>query len=176
MKIKNILFFVLFFGLIRILDAQNIADLPRDSTGKVPFRKRLVFNIGGGGGFGSTNGQSTININLQPQVGYRITNRLIAGVGANYQFLKFGPFKYQVYGGNTYVRYLISQQFFVQTEYQLLNYSYQNANTGWNDYVLIGGGYFPGGGFYISAYYLLKFPPNNNIYGAPYIIRAGFSF
>lgn len=176
MKVKNILFFVLFFGLTQILAGQTNESSSKDSVRRVPFRKRLVFNLGGGGGFGSFNGVSTVNINLQPQVGYKIRENLIAGVGANYQYLKFGISKYQVYGGNTFLRYRINEQFFLQSEYQLLNYSYQSASTGWNEYVLVGGGYFPGAGFYISAYYLLVYPVNNNIYGAPYVFRAGFIF
>ena len=176
MKVKNIFFFVLFFGLFSILKAQSDDLNSRDSVKKVPFKKRLVYNLGGGGGGGSINGVSSFNINLQPQIGYKIKENLIAGVGLNYQYLKYGSSKFQIYGGNTYVRYHINSQFFIQTEYQVLNYSYQTASTGWNDYLLAGGGYSPGGGFYISTYYLLKFPANNNIYGAPYVIRAGFTF
>ena len=118
MKVKNIFFFVLFFGLCSFLNAQTDDNAAKDSVAKVPFKKRLVFNMGGGGGYGSINGVATININLQPQVGYKIKENLIAGVGANYQYLKYGISKYQIYGGNTFVRYRINQQFFLQTEYQ----------------------------------------------------------
>ncbi len=175
MKVKNILFFVLFSSLYGNLIGQDDRNQQKDTTQKIPFIKRLKFNVGGGFGFGSTNGFAYSNINIQPQVGYKITENLIAGVGANYQYLKYGTANYQIYGGNAFVRYFVSSQFFLQTEYQVLNYSYQTTRA-WNDYLLAGGGYMPGSGFYISAYYLLKFPPNNNIYGQPYVIRAGIMF
>lgn len=176
MKVKNILFFVLFFGLFQILSAQNENSSAKDTTVKVPFKKRLVYNLGIGGGYVSINNISNVNFNLHPQVGYKIRENLIAGVGVNYQYLKSGISKYQVYGGNTFLRYHINQQFFLQTEYQKLKYSYQATSSDWNDYLLVGGGYYPARGLYISAYYLLKYPANNNIYGAPYLIRGGFTF
>lgn len=176
MKVKNALIFLVFFCTITAISAQNTGKerrkAERDSLYKQPFHKRLTFSIGGGLAFGSVT-----NISVQPQVGYRITPRLTAGVGGNYQYFKFDMINppVQIYGGNTFVRFQPHPQFFTQAEYQLLNYKYVTA-TGWNDYAMIGAGYMPGGGFFISAYYILKYPANNNIYNRPFMVRVGYMF
>ena len=173
MKNISILLFFLLTG--SVLSAQSDRQAENDSLRKQPFRKRLTYSMGGGFFGGSVNGNTYTNLSLQPQVGYKIRTNLIAGVGLNYQYLKAGTSSYHAYGGNSFVRYLITDQFFTQLEYQLLNYSYKGPSA-WNDYLMIGGGYTPNRGVYISAFYLLKYPANNNFYGAPYVIRFGFMF
>lgn len=169
MKFKNILFFSLLFCASTLLYSQN----DKDSSGglsNLSFRQRLSFNIGGGLMIGNTYS----NINILPQIGYRVTPRFTAGLGGNFQYYKntfYSPDAFLIYGGNVFSRYTLTDNFFLQGEYQLLNFD-QN----WGEYALIGGGYIPSRGVFISAYYLLLYPASNNIYGAPYVIRAGFIF
>ena len=173
MKLKNILILCTVFCTMPSLMAQENSQGNGDEEEKVsnlPFKDRITYNIGGGLMFGTYT-----NINLQPQIGYRITNNLTAGLGANFQyfknaFLSNDPFI--VYGGSTFVRYRLSQNLFTQAEYQVLQY---NGNLG--EYGLIGGGYVSPDGFYVSAFYLLRAPTgNSNAYGVPYVIRFGFGF
>ncbi|MES2619119.1 MAG: hypothetical protein V4613_14675 [Bacteroidota bacterium] len=172
MKVKNKLIFLVFFCTILNVAAQNDRRAERDSLNKLPFHKRLTYTIGGGIGFGTFT-----NITLSPQIGYRITPRLTAGLGANYQYTRFDRINppLQIYGGNSFVRLMPHPQLFIQAEYQLLNYKYLTP-VGWNDYALIGAGYLPGNGFFIAGYYILKSPINNNVYSEPFTIRAGFMF
>jgi hypothetical protein len=171
MKSKNILFFSLLITFISCFNTSSLQARDKDtSLRSLSFKERLQFNLGGGLAIGNT----ITNINVLPQIGYRVTPKFTTGLGANFQYYRntfFSPDPFMIYGGNVFTRYTINPNIFLQAEYQLLNF--RNI---WNEYALIGGGYSPGSGFYISAYYLVIYPYNNNIYGAPYVIRAGFMF
>jgi len=173
MKFKNILILCTVFYTMPVLMGQENSGSTEDEEEKVSslkFKDRITYHIGGGLMLGTYT-----NINLQPQVGYRITNNLTAGLGGNFQyfrnsFISTDPF--MVYGGSAFSRYRLSQNLFAQAEYQLLQY---NGNLG--EYGLLGGGYVSPDGFFISAYYLIKAPTGNaNAYGVPYVVRFGFSF
>ncbi len=169
MNFKNILFFCFFFSTLPFAFCQNEENDP-DALSNKTFRERLVFNIGGGVTFGTVT-----NIQLLPQVGYRITPRLTSGVGGNFIYFRDNRFstnnQFLVYGGNVFTRYALSPELFAQVEYQALAYGGEVGHYG-----LIGGGYMAGGGVFISGYYLFLYPSSNNIYGAPYVIRIGFAF
>ena len=166
MKFKNILFFTAL--LLNLLDARGQNQKAKEEDlSKLSFKERLTFTVGGG----LMVGNNYSNINIMPQVGYRITPKFTTGIGANFQYYKninYSSNAYLVYGGNAFARYKVNEALFAQTEYQMLNF--QNN---WGQYALIGGGYKPTAGFYISAYYLLSHP-SNNIYNAPYVLRVGF--
>ena len=167
MKFKNILFFS--FLLLSAFEgfAQNVKDSANELSG-LSFKDRLTFNIGGGLMFGNT----YTNVNLQPQIGYRITPRFTSGIGGNFQYYRntfLSPDPFLIYGGNVFSRYMVSDNLFAQAEYQLLQF-----RESWGEYALLGGGYMPSRGVFVSAYYLLMYPRSNNLYGAPYVIRIGF--
>lgn len=165
MKFKNILFISLICISFSTIKAQETQEDLKNKK----FKERLTYNIGGGLNFGTIT-----NISILPQIGYRITPKLSAGVGINFNYFRDNRFsppdEFMIYGGNTFARFQVIENLFLQTEYQRLNY---NNTSG--DYVLLGGGYNPGGGLFISGYYILK-SPINNVYGAPYILRVGFMF
>jgi hypothetical protein len=169
MNFKNILFFCFFFSTALQVFPQNAEDDP-DALSKKTFKERLVYNVGGGITFGTIT-----NIQVLPQVGYRITPRLTSGIGGNLIYFRDNRFttnnQFLLYGGNVFTRYSLTPELFTQVEYQALAYSGTVGHYG-----LIGGGYMPGTGLFISAYYLFMYPDNNNIYGAPYVIRVGFAF
>jgi len=168
MKVKNNLLLLSFLVAFSVLNAQESQN-QSDSATKPRFRDRLTFNVGGGLMLGIFT-----NINLIPQIGYRIKPNLIAGVGANLQYVRdnfsFPSREFLVYGGNSFVRYIVNDQLFLQTEYQKLFSSIGNG-----DYVMAGGGFTPSRHFSISAFYLLVYP-TPNIYGQPFVVRGSFFF
>lgn len=173
MKLKNILFLCMLLCTIHLSKAQNNQDTTQNAgqneqRKKLNIRDKISFNIGGGLWFGSYT-----NISLLPQIGYRVTDKLTTGVGVNFHYYKNNTISsspYMIYGGNVFARYFLLDNLFTQAEYQLLQY-----DNFLGDYALLGGGYRSMDGFYISGYYLLRYP-SNNAYGAPYIIRIGFLF
>ena len=120
-------------------------------------------------------GNTYTNVNILPQIGYKVTEKLITGVGFNFQYYKntqISSNPFIIYGGNVFERYHILPTIFLQNENQALSYS-----NNWGIYGMIGGGFIPSGsGVYISAYYLYLYPSGQNLYGSPYLLRIGFSF
>lgn len=99
----------------------GIAQRPSDSTGKQPFKDRLFF----GGDIGLSFGTITV-VGASPFVGYRITDAWSAGLGATYYYFAqniqgFGRYSTSIYGGNVFSRYLITQEVFLHSEFQLIN-------------------------------------------------------
>lgn len=154
--------------------AQTAAD-SSSSTGsktqqKRPVSERIQFNMGGG----LMLGNQFTNVHLLPQIGYRFTESVTAGIGGHFQYFKntqLSSEAFLIYGGNIFARNMLSENLFIQAEYQMLNFREE-----WGTYALIGGGYIPNGrGMYISAYMVL-YPQYSELYRVPFIIRGGFIF
>lgn len=93
------------------------------------FANRILF----GGGFGLGIGTVT-NISVSPVVGYAITDKLYAGIGMGYQYIRvkdywpvvdmstgegiYKPFTSNVYSPSVWARYVVYRNFFVHAEYE----------------------------------------------------------
>lgn len=154
--------------------AQTAADSSKNtgvkSPNNRPWSERIQFNMGGG----LMLGNQFTNIHLLPQIGYRFTNSITAGIGGHFQYYKntfLSNEAFLIYGGNLFARNMLSDNLFIQAEYQMLNFREE-----WGNYALIGGGYVPNGrGVFISAYMVL-YPQYSDLYRVPFIIRGGFIF
>ena len=99
--------------------------------------------VGGGLGFATSNNATFISVS--PIVGYMITQNLSAGVGIQYQYIKykFSNITTDSYGGSIFTRYNISQ-FFLQTEYNTISFQVapgtDNKDRRSYDRLLFGGG------------------------------------
>ena len=163
MKIKNIVILIVLCFKLFTLHAHILSDT---DASKQSFKDRLRFFMGVGAQFG---GQGSY-FNLQPQLGYQIKPKWIAGLGLNWQYYQYSGAKTSIIGGNVFTRYAWHPKAYTQFEFQELNYFNK-----WHSYAMIGAGIIPSKGFYLSAYYLLLYP-KDNIYRAPYIIRFGVFF
>lgn len=86
---------------------------------------RLVFGGGLALGFGSVT-----NLGISPIVGYRITDRAVAGIGLGYQYFRikdayqnpqtgtYENYNQHVFTPSVWGRYLVFDNFFVQAEYE----------------------------------------------------------
>ncbi|MFZ6051935.1 hypothetical protein [Halocola ammonii] len=124
-------------------------------------------------------------IGASPQVGYRITDRLIGGVGGIYTYYRvkdrFGTFETSIYGGSAFGRYLITEDIFANVEYNFVNLevfelnSVQRRNV---NVLFLGGGYRMPVGQNSSIFIMALF----DVIGDPYspysnpTIRGGFFF
>src|SRR5688500_7325160 len=95
----------------------------------VPFKERIVTGGGLGLGFGSN--QDFISVS--PVIGYSITKKLIAGTGVTYRYTSYKIYQPSIkltdYAINPFARYMVYKGFFVQTEYEYLNYELPTSAT-----------------------------------------------
>ena len=174
---KTILTLVFTFVAITAF-SQMTMDYDKDSP--PPFKDRIFF--GGGVGFNGGNGITSIQVN--PIVGYMLTPKWSAGVGLEYQYVKYRDFDFDdnIWGGQLFTRYNI-RQFFLQGEYNFYNYTalYFDGTEAREsiDRLLFGGGISQplgrrGAINFVALYDILH--DNNGPFGSPWVFRIFFSF
>ena len=146
------------------------------------FSNRVFY----GGGFGLSAGSDFTNISLSPFVGYRITQRLLAGFGINYQYVKFKNIDTAIdnYGWSIFGRYNVTRQFFAYTEFEQLNFEFftgsnEQTDRGTYNAYFVGAGYSQDLGgrsaFSVTALYNVLYDSTEDPqpYNSPWVIRAG---
>jgi len=154
----------------------------------VPFKERIVTGGGFGLGFGST--QDFISVS--PMIGYKITQKFLAGTGVTYRYTKYKFFtpaiKLTDYGISPFLRYTIFSNVFLQTEFEYLNYEFPTVGTETTRKAFTG--FLAGGGFfqpignkaalYVLALYNFSYtdpkPGEYSPYYSPLIFRVGINF
>jgi hypothetical protein len=154
----------------------------------VPFKERIVT----GGGFGLGFGNTQDYVSVSPVIGYQLTTKLMAGTSVTYRYTNFKFVKPSInlndYGVNPFVRFMIHQGIFLQTEYEYLNYEfpvnpYPETTRETFTSFLGGGGFIQPlsekVGLYFMALYNFSYedpkPNQYAVYGSPLIIRAGIN-
>jgi hypothetical protein len=135
------IFSICFYFIIAQSRAQDSTMLP-----KHPPKERFIDKLFTGGNLGVQFGTVTF-VDVSPLVGYRITDKISAGIGATYQYYhykdKFYDFETNVYGGRVFGRYLFTDYLFGHAEYEYLNLEAFDFNRRRVDVgsLLVGGGY-----------------------------------
>jgi hypothetical protein len=170
-------------GLSLLITTFSSPALAQDEP-KTPFKDRIFF----GGNLGLQFGNLTY-IDVSPLVGYKITDKLHAGIGATYIYYKYKDayLKYEtsIYGGRVFGRYYIMDNLFTHAEYEMLNLEVPETVTGGNyelvrdniSSVLVGGGYAQEIGANASLVLMLLWNLTEEQY-SPYqnpIIRIGIN-
>lgn len=151
----------------------------------VPIKERIVTGGGVGLGFGSTQDY----ISFSPMIGYKITEKFLAGTGITYRYTKYKYFTPAIklidYGFNPFLRYTLFNNIFVQAEYEYLNYEFPESvlETKRDSFssLLAGGGFFQPIGdkavlFVMALYNFSYVEPKIGEYSpyySPLILRAG---
>lgn len=145
-------------------------------------KERLFF----GGELGLWFGSSTL-VNIAPEVGYRFTDKIAAGIGFSYSYASdIQGFSAEAYGGKLFGRYLFIENLFVHAEYEALSLKTNvlNANLSPESKrfnigsVLVGAGYRFGLGKNSYLNLLMLWNLNETNY-SPYtnpILRMNFEF
>jgi hypothetical protein len=165
-------------------EAQNKGGYDNSLKG-VPLKERIVTGGGLGLGFGS----QVDYISISPLVGYRVTERFLAGTGITYRYTKYKYYtpalKLVDWGFNPFLRYTIFSNIFLQAEYEYLNYEFptspeESIRKEFNSFLAGGGFVQPIGdkaAFYITALYNFSYvEPLSGQYSpyySPLILRAG---
>lgn len=184
-KISICIMKVFLFILIYIINIGNIfCQEIKQPVKRINFDKERLFT---GGGLGFQFGTETI-IEISPILGYKVTDRFFAGIGAKYQYYryhdKFYDFSTSIYGGSIFSRYLVLENLFAHGEIELINYdsklldpfqiTTKDPRINVTAY-LLGGGYRQrvGGNSYLNFLILWNFNESiYTIYSNP-IIRIG---
>jgi len=164
------------------------------SLSKDSWKDRLTFGGNFWLGFGSFSSQ----VIIQPLVGYKVTDKFLAGGGLTYIYWKETyqltngsslSFSDNIYGLNFFGRHTIFEPLFAHVEFQPLNFTSFNFMTGdnkrlWTNALYLGGGINQsfgktGSGAYIMLLYDVLWrqsDPNGfqqSFYNSPYNIRFG---
>jgi hypothetical protein len=156
-------------------------SISKSSTAQLS--KNLTDRLYAGGNFGASFGLVTY-VEVSPLLGYKITEKLSAGIGFTYSYLsdkRYVPtFSTSIYGGRVFGKYMVYQNFFAYSEIEGLNIDkiYSEGRT--NIYnVYIGGGYQQAIGanssFGIMLLYNLNQTASAYYYQANPVIRVGFN-
>jgi hypothetical protein len=125
--------------------------LPPDST---VTRKKIKNNdwlkkVTYGGNFHAWFGNPAF-VFLSPSIGYVPVEQLNVGVGMVYNYMStdagyYGRYKHSIFGGHSYVRYIIAKNYLLQLQYDKLRqpdfFIYPVTEKVWVDYLLVGGGF-----------------------------------
>ena len=190
MKIANKIIAVLT-GIIFLINSsassQNDTTINVSKKPRTPLKDKLVY----GGNFGLQFGTVTY-IDISPTVGYKVTEKFHAGIGATYIYYseKYNftngqtyTYKTDIYGGKIYERDFVLENLFLHQETELLNlevYDFLNDKVKRKNIIspLIGAGYIQRfgdtGGLFLMALFNLN-ETTDSPYSNP-IIRVGFNF
>ena len=178
-KIQHLLV-IAFIGMNLSLSAQTDREIQDNSS----FLDRVFV----GGNLGLQFGDVT-NVQVAPIIGYRVTNDFSAGVGVQYQYLKYKRFVPALssnnYGTSVFARYRVEDPLFLQAEYEYLNYEYHvttlESQRSSLSSVFVGGGISqPLGGnaaFTLSVMYNLSYDATdvNSPYNSPLRVGGGIN-
>lgn len=158
--------------------------------GKSKIWDRMYFGGGAGMSFGTIT-----QIQLNPRVGYGITERLMAGVGLNYFYSKInydkiygsgGTYSSSIYGTTVFSSFRLLENLAILAEYEALNWEYYDFDIfdyrrDWIHSVFVGASYrqYIGkkGFMELSMLYNLNYA-NQKIspYPSPWVPRVSFYF
>jgi hypothetical protein len=153
-------------------------DKSKQSLNDLTHRERTVVGGSLGLGLSSSNGSGMFYGSLTPLVGYRVTERLSAGVGFNYTYYKSRLYEEQFYAGIAWARLGLFNGLFACAEIDQVNapvYSGGGITRESFPLVLAGGGISQGIGHGLGSYFQIMYDFTEEArspYG-PLIIRGG---
>lgn len=156
---RRILLYLTLLTLTPVVHAQSDwwfdpEERERDITGvdnramsERSFKERLT--LGGTAAFQL--GTNTL-IGGAPQLGYRVNENLLAGIGATYYFQRFksvsGNIDNAIHGGNIFARHRLFTRVFAHVELEQVRvpspWLIEPAETQWTSMLWVGGGYYRG--------------------------------
>ena len=143
---------------------ESTTNAPKTKPQPAPLKERILL----GGGLDVRFGDITV-IGVTPLIGYKVTDRLIAGLNLTYRYVSYNyltpTYSTSTYGVAPFARFDIFRGLFAHAEYEFLRGEfYFNDDPRWINSLLIGGGYDTpiGSNGFIGAYVLWNITPDSN--------------
>lgn len=177
--------FLFLIFLISCVSLSAFAQGKNNSLKGAPLKDRIVTGGGLGLGFGSVQDYFSVS----PMIGYRLTQKLLAGTGITYRYTNYKvvrpSMKLNDYGLNPFLRFTVYRNIFLQTEYEYLNYEFpvtvaETTRRSFDSF-LAGGGFIQPIGqraaFYLMALYNFSYQQTSQYspYESPVVVRAGIN-
>jgi hypothetical protein len=148
LQMRSILSLLLFCSLTVRSQVDSVYAGSPDYKAKRPSEREWLKRFTWGGNFQAWVGNPTF-VFLSPTLGYVPLPDLHVGVGAIYSYSSLnygtGRVSQSVFGGHSYLRYVIAESYFVQTQFDRLyqpNYfATDPSSKTWVNYFLVGGGF-----------------------------------
>lgn len=146
---------------------------------RAPWKDKIVR----GGDVILSFGTNATQIGLSPLVGYRLTDRLVSGIGMTYIYGSFSDYESNLFGLRQFNRYFVTDEIFLHAEFEQSSYVFNfplDRESVRYDFpaIHVGGGYQSslGGrsGISITVLYDIL-QDRNSLYNGP-IFRGGFMF
>ena len=156
----------LLFGLNGIAQPDDYVnslpsnDKSKQSLNDLTHRERTVVGGSLGLGLSSSNGSGMFYGAITPLVGYRLTDRLSAGVGFNFTYYKTRLYEEQIYAGIAWARLGLFNGLFACAEINQVNaptYSFGGTQRETFPLVLAGGGISQGIGHGLGTYFQIMY-------------------
>ena len=187
---KVVLICSLFIGTLGAASAQVYFEEEKQDS--LSFMDRVYF----GGNFSFNVGTRLTFIDVSPLAGYMVNDKFSVGLGATYLYLSRefqvfpsgDRFKVQnsVYGGRTFLRHSVIENFFAHAEFETLNTEFptfdgsQGTTREWVPGLFIGGGTFQPifgrGGVNLTVLLNLLHDDLRSPYNSAIIFRGGITF
>lgn len=163
-------------------DPARLDTAQRKKQRNFDWTKKLTY----GGNFQLWFGNPTF-VFLSPTIGFIPVENLNVGTGLIYNYTRmdygqFGRYSQSIFGTHNYIRYIIADSYFVQTQYDRLRqpdfFSITPGKKTWIEYLLVGGGFRHRIGdraaLITSIMYNLT-PHQLSIYPSRIIVQFGFT-
>lgn len=160
---------------------RDITGIDNRSLEEKSFKERLTL-----GGAAALNFGNNTLIGASPQVGYRINDNLLAGIGGSYYFQRFklnsGNVDQQIFGGSVFVRRRLLTKIFAHVELESVSvpsglFIYPEQRE-WTSMFWVGAGYYQGLSDRLGAGFTLLYDVSENP-ASPYsnpTYRGGLAF
>jgi len=146
-------------------------ETARDSNNK--WKDRITF-----GGTVSANFGTFTFVQINPQIIYKVNPTTWIGAGPNFQYIAGQGYRSTVYGANAFGRKFLSDNLFLQAEYNLLNFLSLAGDRVTGHYGMAGGGYAPTRNVSLMVMYIFTADAYGYLPygGSPWVIRGGIYF
>lgn len=174
-----------FTALIIFISTWAFSQGEDNSLKGVPAKERIVT----GGGFGLGFGSNADYFSVSPQIGYMLTQKIMAGTGLTYRYTNYKfvepSIKLNDYSVNPFTRYNVYENYFLQAEYEYLNFELpvtvtETTRRTFNSFLAGGGLIQPLGdrvALFIMALYNFSYvtpkPGQYSPYDSPLVLRIG---